>query len=403
MKNLVVIVLAVGWAWNSHANSYVGNGGNEGDVELAVTQMQIREAMQVIQKKDPKETVFCECNRMYQSHSICEPLRALSDEQKTYCSQTLFGQAQQVEKIANGQDAVHIQWTNSPIDVVDGTQHRAADAVANRDKREITVNLPRYLGMRPAERVFLLTHEYLHFTQLDGKPMVDQGAVGPFTGADGARSLIDAMAAATGILQGAFPRELKSYRAKLYRSQAWKTRWFSADVGGATVQSNYSDNFAFNNYFRAQIGFRYQLTNEWGLVGIWRNESQSKTITYNSMDINASENINIFGIGVAYRFFFAPDPLSFWGQSHLIVRGLAEYVKANYSFGDNYNSFSDSAGVYGASVGVDYYLPVFWGFWGYVGASYEYHPYKYVDPTAQLNLNYDSNLISGYMGVAYAF
>jgi hypothetical protein len=404
MKKQILLGLALGFASLAHANSFVGNGGSEGDVELAVSKMQIREAMQVIQKKDPTEAEFCACNRMYQGRAVCEPLRALNETQQKFCSQTLYKEAEQVAKVVKDEDSVRVVWTNSPIDVVEGSKHRAADAVANRERREITVNLPRFLAMQPAERVFLLTHEYLHFTQIDGKPVTDEGAVGPFSGEDGSRTLVNAMASATAVLQGAYPRELKSYSGKLSRSQAWKSRWFSGDIGSAgTAGGNYSDNFAFNNYVRGQLAARYQFTNEWGIVGAWRNESQKKTLTYNSMDIDTKEEANIFGLGVAYRIFFNSDPLTFWGQSHLVVQGMVESVKTSYNYGDRYNSFSDSASIWGGSLAADYYLPLWWGFWGYVGVAYEYHPYKYTDPTAQLNLNYDKNILSGYMGVSYAF
>ena len=54
---------------------------------------------------------------------------------------------------------------------------------------------------------------------------------------------------------------------------------------------------------------------------------------------------------------------------------------------------------FGASLGVNYYVPLFWGIWSFVGVTYEVHPYKYKD----LDLNYNTNLISESIGAAYAF
>lgn len=390
-------------ASQAQANSYVGNGGSQGDVELAVTLMQIRETFTAIEKKSGSDASLCECNRMYKGRPICEPLSALSEEQTKFCNQTLFKIAPQIQKLAQESDKIHIRWTNDSIEVNDGGHaSRASDAVANRERREIVVNLSRFLGMDPAERVFLLSHEFMHFATLDGKPLTDKGAIGPFAGEDGSRALLNAMAAAAGVMKGAYPKEIKGYKAKRFRSQASKPFWFGLDFGATQVFGEYKDKFNFNNYQRGQFSFRYQWP-RFGLMVAYRHEEQDGSV---KSTIKTSEKIDSVGVGPTYRIFFSDDPLTFWGQSHILIHALVEAVHGSYKYYEDVPGYGkigsdDSTTVFGGNVGVNYYIPIFFGFWVYLGGSIEYHPYRYTK--ADVNLNYDKPLYSGNIGVSYAF
>ena len=334
---------------------------------------------------------------MYKGRPVCEPLDALNEEQAKFCSATLYKIAPELMKVLGHREMIRINWINSPIEVNEGGQKRAVDAVANREKNEITINQPRFLHMQQSERVFLLSHEYMHFASLDGKPLEDRGEVGPFKGGDGSRDLINSMAAATAVMQGTYPKEIKSYKAKLSRSQAWKTKWITLDVGGASVQGGYTDSFQFSNYTRTQLTMRYQFTN-WGVALSYRNETANKTVLGT---IAVGENVNTLGAGVTYRIFPFSDPLTFWGQSHILLQAMAEYVKADINYSEDPIFNSGSTSTFGGSLAVNYYLPLFWGTWGYVGVAYEVHPYKYTEP--DVNLNFNKNIFSEYLGVGYAF
>ncbi len=401
MRNWILLpVLLIASA--GHANSFVGNGGNKGDVELAVTLMQIQETFNVIKSQAGAESEFlCVCNRAYERSPLCEPLKALDDGQSKYCGEALIQMAPAILQLASDRRRVHVRWTEDAIEVIENGERRAADAVANPKSGEITVNQPAFRAMRPAERVFLLTHELMHFTEWEGKALTDKGELGPFKGEDGSRGFINAAASAASVMQGAFPKQIKSYGAKLSRSQAWKGFWIGSDVGSTFMDRKPHSSYGFQNYLRLGLQARYQWTH-FGLFVGYRNQHQNKKLLET---IQLKENLNILSLGATYRIFFSDDPLTFGGQTHLLLKTAVEYVRSDYKLteevlGAGYTlEDTDHANVLGAMAGVDYYIPLFWGMWTYVGASYDYHPYK----LNTFNLNYYRNNFSAYGGISYAF
>lgn len=385
----------------AHANSFVGNGGSAGDVELAVTLMQIKEIFKTIESKSDQKVDLCTCSPLYANRPQCEPLKSLDEKQVKFCTSALYQQAPEMLRLVSSRDNVRVRWTDGPIEVLENGRTRSVDAVANRETGEITVNQSRFRGMRQADRVFLLTHELMHLTKFEGKPLTDNGAIGPYSGEEGSRNFINAMASAASVLQGAYPKEIKSYRAKLRRSQAWKPFWVGVDVGGAGLTEEPEGAFAFKSYSRLGFLTRYQWTH-FGVLAGFRTQYNDKSI---HDSIKAEEQVSIFSLGASYRFFFSSDPLTFWGQTHLLTQVALEYVSADYkthediagagvTIGEN-----DHAKTFGASLGVNYYIPLFFGLWTYVGASYDVHPYKY----KTLAINYNKNTLSGFVGLSYAF
>jgi len=338
---------------------------------------------------------------MYARSPLCEPLKALNPAQVKYCGEGMIAQAPAILKLVGERGVVRVRWTDSSIEVMENGQTRAAEAVANRKTGEITVNQTAFRSMQPAERVFLLTHELMHFTEVRGQALTDKGALGPFAGEDGSRDYINAVAAAVSVLQGAYPKQIKSYRAKLHRSQAWKNFWLTAELGSSFMDRKPGTNYGFNNYLRAGLQARYQWSNLGVFLG-YRNLHQDKRLLDT---IQLKEEINIFSLGATYRIFFANDPLTFSGQMHLLVKAAAEYVRSDYKLTEEVPSagytLEDTAhaNVLGAMVGVEYFIPLFWGLWTNLGVSYEYHPYE----LKTFALNYDRNNFSAYGGLSYAF
>ncbi len=394
MKHLLWLLILMPIA--SHANTFVGNGGGAGDVELSVTKKQVAEAFRAIEKrKDEVDVEFCRCNDTFRNRSVCEPLRALNEKQRDYCSNALFKQAPEILRMVYNPNTVSFRWTNEEIRVSDRGETRAVDAVTNRDKREITLNLKRFLDLKQFERVFLLTHELLHLTALNGKAMQDEGDVGPFDGQEGGRRLLNAMGASAAVLQVQYPYEIKSYRARLNRSQSWKRFWLGMNFGVANMNDKPKGTFASEDFSRSQLTAHYAL-GDFVFAASYRLEANDKKVLGGAVKVE--ENVNIYSFGVGYRMFPFRDPETFWGQSHFLIQVMADYVKSDLKLSETFD-LKYSAKTWGGSVAVNYYLPIFWGFWGYAGLSYEVHPYKYEN----VNVNYKSNLLSQYLGVAYAF
>jgi len=380
----------------AQASTFVGNGGGAGDVELAVTKKQIEEAFTAIKKRAGDDEInWCRCNRVYENRSVCQPLRSLSQEQRKFCSDTLVKQAPEIIRLVTHPSAVSIRWTHDEIRVADRGETRAVDAVTHREKREMTINLKRFLQLKPFERVFLLTHELMHLTEVNGKPLNDEGAIGPFKGEEGGREFLNAMGSAIAVLPGEYPGDVKRYRAKLMRSKSWKPVWLDINVGQANFSGGKpTGTFAADDFARVQLTARYALGN-WVLAGSYRSENNEERVL-DTIDVD--ERKYIYSLGLGYRIFPFGDPETFWGQSHFLLQGLIDYVRADLKLTDGIQ-FKESAKAWGGSFSVNYYVPIFWGFWGYGGVAYEVHPYKYKN----VNLEYKKNLLSHYLGVAYAF
>jgi len=393
MKHLMWLLLMTPLA--SFANTFVGNGGGAGDVELSVTKKQIEEAFRVInRKRDNEEAVICKCNPTYSNRSVCEPVRTLDDKQRRFCSATLIKQAPEILRMATNDNAVSFRWTDEQIRVADRGETRAVDAVTNREKREITINLKRFLEMRQFERVFLITHELMHLTSLDGKPLVDEGGIGPFEGDEGGRRLLNAMGSTAAVLQGEYPREIKSYKARLNRSQGWKPYWIDANVGQANMSGAPGGTFATDDFKRSQFTARYAL-GSFVFAASYGSQTSDKTALGT---VKVNEEKEIFSVGIGYRIFPFGDPETFWGQTHFLVQVMADHVNADLKLTSNFD-LKYKTDVWGGSGALHYYVPVFWGLWGYAGVSYEVHPYKYEG----VNVKYDKNIFSQYVGVAYGF
>lgn len=382
------------------AGTFVGNGGSEGDVELAVTMMQIREAFDVVAKMEGETDSLCVCNRVYDRSPLCEPLRSLTQPQVGFCRTALIGQAAAVRRLVSQRDNIPVRWTHARIEVIERGQTRAADAVTNRKTGEITLNLTAFRRMGPAERVFLLTHEILHLTELEGRPMEDVGEVGPYSGEDGGRNLINAMAASVSVLHGEFPKEIRSYKAKRHRSQAWKPFWIGFDAGTSAFAER-ETSYRFKRYDRVGILGRYQWTH-WGVVVGVRQNSQDKKVLGS---VKVEEQVDILSLGVSYRLFFAEDPLTFWGQSYVLLQAAVEQVSARLKVHEEVAGVGetigeeDNARVAGGALSAYYYAPLFWGIWGQVAVSYELHPYKF----NKFGVEHDQGLVSMTGGLSYGF
>ncbi len=385
----IVAFLSLG----ANASTFVGNGGGQGDMELAVTKKQVVETFTVIGEEDSE---FCRCNPVYQNRSVCDALSSLTEEQRKFCSKVTRAQASEILKMLEPSSNLTIRWTNSSIEVNERGQTRAVDAVTDRNKKEITLNVTRFLEMKPYERVFLLTHELAHLTSYKGKPLEDEGAIGPFTNVDGGRKLLNAMGAGAAVLQGEYPQSIRTYKRNLNRSQPWKPRWLELNLGSTQFMDEPSETLASDRFKRGQVIARYNF-GSWGVLTSFRHSSNDHT---ELETIKVNEQKDIASLGVSYRFFPFGEPLSFFGESHIQFQAMLDFVRAEINLEEELvTPLKDEATAIGGNISVNYYVPLVHGFWPYVGVAYEVHPYKY----SKVNVDYKSNMTSAYLGVGYAF
>ncbi|MCB0421096.1 MAG: hypothetical protein KDD61_08870, partial [Bdellovibrionales bacterium] len=290
---------------------------------------------------------------------------------------------------------IGIRWTNSMITVKDGSSTRDSQAVTDPEKSLMTFRQDSFLGMSPSDRVFLLAHEALHFTKWEDHFLNDSGEIGPFLGEDGKRHFINAMSAA--IVMMAYEKKLfEKYQIVLKRPRPWKNHWL--EVEGGTVTWSETDNNTYSNDTLGTfaVAYRYQLNSQWGLRVASRQESEERTL---KTQISLKEQTSTIGLGVTYRYFFRPDPFTYWGNSHFVGSAMIEKIQGTYDIVDNFTGTKEESSSYGMSLGGRFYMPALLKAYWYIGFSMGYHSLNYKG----INLKYDSLRNSAMVGVSYGF
>lgn len=375
-------------AW---ASSFVGNGGNVGDIELTVALRQTQKTLDLIAKTEKDES-FCVCPSGMERHSVCEPIRDLKNEERLFCAKFLREKAGTVARMVGTSEGPRVDWTHQDITVTEGGRLRAADAVANPAQGTLTLNQKRFLDLSPIERVFLLTHEYLHFVSLGGKNLSDEGSQGPFGGNDGGRRFINSVAAA--VASTAQESKILSKEGRpLKRSRSDRSRWVSLTLVSGQPESSDS-NFAHKKLDGAMLGVRYDFGG-WGVYAEGGRLAADKTL---QTQIKAHEERDLYAAGVYFRYHPFRDPLTYWGQSHFLVGAKLGQIKAKYALDDGFVQTLDSSSATGWGLDCQYYIPFKWGLWAFASLGYFDASIKYNQPLFE-----QSSIVSAGLGVAYGF
>lgn len=403
----VLILLLMFTFWMPHplvfASTFVGNGGNAGDVELQVALNEIKETFRQIEReKDDPELKMCNCREPFTGRALCEPLSNLTSVKRDFCSNLLKRKSNEVIELLNSAHKIEIRWTRDDMEAQESGRPRASDAVTDFKTKSIVINQPRFLQMQAYERTFLLTHELFHLTEWNDQPITDEQEIGPYKQKGGGRELLNALAA--GLAIEASNREInKKYSSALKRSQGSKTHWFHLQYGITETSSR--DNSAFNveRYNSFATGYRYQFYGPWGVSGQIRS-SEGKRSILNS--IEGSEQQTALGAALNFQWFPGRDPLGFWGQAHFVFGLGVESLSGKYTLKDSSSSTDGSISSTAFAGSCSYYIPFRSGFWAFVNLGYLSHKYNYAlnfSGVPGSYVNYDKNLISGSLGVSYAF
>ena len=382
---------------STFASTFIGNGGSRGDVERAVTLHQLSDTY-ILMQSDPAADL-CRCNEAFSNHPMCAPLTALTEEQEKFCSMTLSSQLSNDSKLIKS-GTIHWEWSDEEMNVMENGRARSAEAVADYDTQTVTIDQRKFVAMPPFERMFLLQHELTHFNFNNGTRMIDEGPIGPYTGKSGSRQLIDAMAAAT-VMRGVEIHIDDQYRHQLRRSQGWKKNWIGLHVGGVTANPSNSE-YSPSTLNSTTIDYRHYFTS-WGTVVGLRQSNGERSVLGSA---TADETRSAFLAGLTYRIFPNQNPLSYWGQTHVVINAMLEAVSSRYKLFDESVGQTKKSTTLGGTVEASYTLPLFWGIWGIAGVGIEYAPSRFLLNTGSQNfLKLENNGIqsSAWLGVSYGF
>lgn len=378
----------------ANASTWVGNGGNAGDIELRLAMNQTRSALEaVIERESAKD--LCSCPEELRNNSLCGYVDHLDAVQIASCEKTLKAKAPELLALIDS-GRVRIGWTTEPMDVREGGTRRAADAVADTRSNRLTLQQPRFLALSPGQRIFLLTHEHLHFLSMDGKPFEDEGEVGPFKGPEGGRTFINSMSAGlamTAFSEGFIARDL----SVLYRSRGAKENWFDLSLNG--LQRKGDSSFTPDHTSGAGVSFRKY----WGNFGVSAEYSSYRASDTLQGTIDIEEKDTLLALGVSYRFFPFDDPLSYWGPSHLVLGAKAANLRSTYSLKESPVDESDTSNVSGLGLDCHYYIPFQHGFWGFAGVGYLQARPEYSKLNLEGKLDRKNGAVTTAIGVSYGF
>lgn len=391
----LILVFAV----SAKASTFVGNGGNAGDVELQVTLSQVNRTLsEITASGEDSQGLLCRCQDVMKSHKMCDSLAALNQRQIYYCGDTLSQKAKDMIELLKSKEGVQFVWTSEAMAANEKERARDADAIADRAKNKIYLNREQFLSLQDYERIFLVTHELGHLVQIEKKYLRDDEQVGPFKQEDGGRQLLNSMAAAT-TMKSLQNGQVSEYVSSLSRSKNYKLNWLSISLGeesGRTEQSTKFTPYSIKKYSGWNGSYRYQIDQTNGVsIGLRALKGDADIFT----KTKAQTQLSLFNVQYHYRLFPFNDPLSTFGQSHFILGIGYETGSAEMKLSDDHSDISEKAQLGSPIASVQYFLPFDSGIWFHAGVSVTAHHYEFE------NIGYQADKTQTYvnLGASYGF
>ncbi len=372
MKPILVISIFMSLSL-AKASTFVGNGGNAGDVELEVTLSQITSTLNhIISAPEDENEKLCQCERILEQHKVCESLKNSNQRQTYFCADQTASKAKDILKLLESENGVQIVWTSRSMEVSENTGDREADAIANPKAKKITLNREQFLKLKDYERVFLLSHELGHLVQIEKKYISDDETVGPFKQVDGGRQFLNSMAAAI-TMKSLTTGQVADYAQVLRTSKSYQANWISFALGSESKREDQS-RLAIEKYSGWDISFRHQLSQAWGFTGgarLLKGENEFFSMT------KATTELKLYNLQVNYRFFPVDNPLSPRGQSHFVFGLGLEAGQAKYKLQDDFTAEEDQANLLSPLANAQYFLALNSGLWLNAGLTYTNHKYTF--------------------------
>lgn len=378
------------------ASTFIGNGGQTGDVELAVSLKQVRAAVDRIEtlKQEQPEKRYCVCPENYADHALCEIINKLNEDQLKYCDRFVV---MQLQKLARASQTTQFEWVQSTMVNQNKIGERVVDAVAQKDKKLIYIDQVKFVDLTQSKRMFLLTHELFHMDTFDGKNLDDEDPIGPFKYQYGVRDLLNAAAAGitlTSIDETVF----QDYTKYLSQSRSTKRHWFSVMTPSTSLQDSNKTRFDTEMSRGSRFSYQYQFPNlfNFGLTLHLQSQGGDKSI-FTSTKIKQKQNITAVGATYRYFIFNTMDPFSHFWNTFVQFEVLTERLDANFDMSDGYSNAQSSASSTNLAGRISVYFPMKHDFWINTGVHFSDHKVSF----PEFDYNLTSNSPTFFLGVAY--
>jgi hypothetical protein len=382
----------------SQASTFIGNGGQTGDIELAVTLRQVSGAIERIQSltKEFPEKKYCVCPEYYADHQLCEIINKLTEEQKNYCERFIKTQLPKLERAAQ---ATRFEWVPTAMVNRNSVGDRVVDAVARKDKNLIYIDQTRFVEISEYNRVFLLTHELFHMDTYEGAQLDDEDKIGPFKHQYGVRDLLNAAAAGitlTSIDETVF----QDYTKYLNQSRPTKRHWVGWMSSSSSVQDEKSTNFQTSMDRGSRFSYQYQFPSlfNFGLTAQVQTQSGEKTLL-DTISIKEKRSTTAVGITFRYFIFNHLDPFAHFWSTFLQLEVLHERLNATFSMRDDSTNEESSVSSTSPSVRASLYFPMKHGFWLNTGLEFSQHKIYY----PEFDYTLTSKSPTFFIGATYGF
>jgi hypothetical protein len=377
------------------ASTFVGNGGNSANLDLALTLAEIRKTNELI-FEDPKSTERCTAEDRHQQYAFWAVLDNLTKKQREFCAEFVLKHSKKIASLAAADGSISFVWSPTDIEIKTESGLKKVQAVANFINRTITIDEDKFIELTETKRVALITHELFHFVKVDEKPLGDSGKIGPFktTGQllDVAGSAIASWSESDGIIG--------SYGMLNDLSRAFHSWWITMETISIDLgEDNASKLLTSGN----MSGDRFTLRKQFSAIGVYLSQSTlSETVYagYSDYTLDIEHKSSFTEAGITYRAFVSRNPMSYFGQFHFLFTLGGEFGKHEVSYSDGYTTFSDTAEGKGAKLSVDAMFPLYYGFWINVGYGLRQHSYEF--ETLDIKID-DSLSTQTTMGLSYAF
>lgn len=387
---LLSVSLLFGVSSVLHAATFIGNGGSAQDIDLDAALAIINDGSRNM-SADSK--TLCTCSEGWVDNDLCRVLSQLSDAERAACRELLIKHAPELTELSKRDSKLRFEWADSPMSVrILNNSTRKVDAVSQVEKETIIVNRRRFFEMPLMFRTALITHELLHFVQINGGYTDDEKPAPPFKSG---RSMLDALGAAL-TMESFEKQSFDEIRDLESVSRSKRRNWIYVDFSGVHHQakqskrllktSNSSGSTLSYAWRPNELGFNIDMTSD-SYEGSYRSK------------INVKEEISLLGLGVNYRINPFRYYLSKWNETHLTIGLTALNGSSEYEASSDGVAKKDKAKVIGGSGSIRALMALNNGFWLSTGAELRHIRYEY----KKLHIKTIENQSVFTLGGAYGF